>query len=66
MADSENVFDSSDSLNKLGSLDLPSLLNCPTTIRQLEQLGNNNVSSSTVEPATISDSREQVDSLVCY
>jgi hypothetical protein len=66
MAGSENAFGSSDSLNKLGShgLDSPSLLNCPTTIRQLQQLANNSLSSS-VEPATISDSRDQFDALVC-
>lgn len=65
MADSENEPGSSDSLTKLGnhSLNSPSALNCPTTIRQLQQLPNTNLSSC-VEPATINDSRDEVNSLV--
>lgn len=62
MADSESPFGSSDSLNKN---DINSLSqHCPTVIRQLHSLSSNIQSSPSVEPATINDSKEELDSLV--
>lgn len=62
MADSESPFGSSDSLNKnkINSLSQ----HCPTAIKQLQNLSSNTQSSASVEPATINDSREELDSLV--
>jgi hypothetical protein len=67
MADSESPFGSSDSLNK-NKINLLSQ-HCPSAIKQLQSLSTNTQSSTSVEPATINDSREELDSLVnikCY
>ncbi|KAG2199774.1 hypothetical protein INT46_003742 [Mucor plumbeus] len=61
MADSESPFGSSDSLNK-NKINLLSQ-HCPSAIKQLQSLSTNTQSSTSVEPATINDSREELDSL---
>lgn len=63
MADSESPFGSSDSLDNKNDINSLSQ-HCPTIVRQLQSLSSNTQSSPSVEPATINDSKEELDSLV--